>query len=291
GERADVFVETVSGDAVASSITWANLVNCTAAGSYLQKTGGLDQTDDAYATSAQGALDGDVYVEFTAEQNDKERWCGLNNSNPIHQSADDINFAIKLGSNKKALVVENGVTKAKIKYKPGNAFRVSVDSGVVNYYKNGSVFYTSTASPVYPLLVNASLVDTMSDISNAMILLTKPGPVISIRPAKVSTTPGSTVQFTAVLTGIKDTITWSATGGSISNTGLYIAPAPGSYVVTAACTSHPNIRASADVFVSANTDTTPPIISSVSSSSITASSATISWETNEPSDTQVEYGA
>jgi hypothetical protein len=37
-------------------------------------------------------------------------------------------------------------------------------------------------------------------------------------------------------------------------------------------------------------DTTPPIISAVSSSGITLSGATISWYTNEGSDTQLEYG-
>ena len=37
-------------------------------------------------------------------------------------------------------------------------------------------------------------------------------------------------------------------------------------------------------------DTTPPVISSVSASSITSSGATVSWTTNEASDTQVEYG-
>jgi hypothetical protein len=37
-------------------------------------------------------------------------------------------------------------------------------------------------------------------------------------------------------------------------------------------------------------DTTPPVISTVASSSITASTATISWSTNEVSDSQVEYG-
>jgi hypothetical protein len=36
-------------------------------------------------------------------------------------------------------------------------------------------------------------------------------------------------------------------------------------------------------------DTTPPVISSVAAS-VTASSATISWNTNEPADSQVEYG-
>jgi hypothetical protein len=37
-------------------------------------------------------------------------------------------------------------------------------------------------------------------------------------------------------------------------------------------------------------DTTPPTISSVSSTSITSTGATITWTTNEASDTQVEYG-
>jgi chitodextrinase len=37
-------------------------------------------------------------------------------------------------------------------------------------------------------------------------------------------------------------------------------------------------------------DVTPPVISSISSSGITQSGATISWTTNEASDTQVEYG-
>src|SRR5207247_2267053 len=42
--------------------------------------------------------------------------------------------------------------------------------------------------------------------------------------------------------------------------------------------------------VSVTVDNAVPIISSVSSSSIGSSSATISWTTNEASDSQVEYG-
>ena len=40
-----------------------------------------------------------------------------------------------------------------------------------------------------------------------------------------------------------------------------------------------------------SSDTTPPQVSSVTVSSITATGATIGWSTNEPSDTQVDYGA
>ena len=37
-------------------------------------------------------------------------------------------------------------------------------------------------------------------------------------------------------------------------------------------------------------DTTPPAISALAVSGITANSATITWTTSEPADTQVEYG-
>lgn len=42
--------------------------------------------------------------------------------------------------------------------------------------------------------------------------------------------------------------------------------------------------------VASTTDTTAPVISSITSSSITSSGATITWTTDEASDTQVEYG-
>jgi|GEM_PF-1199713 len=292
GSRSDVFIASVTPSATSSRIIWTNLVNCTADGNLLQKTGGVDQADDSHATSTQGVLSGDAYVEFTAEQTDKERWCGLNNSNSIHQSCDDINFAIRLTASRKANVVENGVLKAKIKYKANNVFRVAAESGVINYYKNGSVFYTSSAKPVYPLLVDASLVNTMAAVNKVMVYVTVLGSVISVDPAKLNLSAGASTKFAALITGATpDTITWSATGGSIDGAGLYTAPStPGVYVVKAACTSNPSISASASVSVTSSVDVTPPVISGVSATNISTTGVTLSWNTDEPSDTQVEYG-
>jgi len=294
GSRSDVFIAAVNIAGIsASSLTWTHMSNCTAASNSLQKTSGVDLSDDAHATSTQAVLSGDAYVEFTAAQTDKEGWCGLNNSNAIHQSAGDINFAIKLGNNAKACVVENGVVQTKIKYKANNVFRVAVESGVVNYYKNGAVFYTSTARPAYPLLVNASLVDAMASVSNAMINISSVGSVVSISPAQSASTAGSASQYTAMVTGSSDTITWTATGGSVTSSGLYTAPsAAGTYTIKAACTTNPSISASANVSVTNNvpSDTVPPVIGAVIASNVTTSGATISWNTNEASDTQVEYG-
>jgi hypothetical protein len=46
-----------------------------------------------------------------------------------------------------------------------------------------------------------------------------------------------------------------------------------------------NIRLEVEV-----ADTTPPVISNVAAEGITSSRATITWATNENSDSQVEYG-
>jgi hypothetical protein len=51
-----------------------------------------------------------------------------------------------------------------------------------------------------------------------------------------------------------------------------------------------NISTAAGVIVTVANDTTPPLLSGVTASSITTSGTTISWTTDEASDSQVEYG-
>ncbi len=85
-------------------------------------------------------------------------------------------------------------------------------------------------------------------------------------------------------------ITTSATN-SYSNTGLSASTV---YVYrVAAYDAAGNVSAqssSASATTLAPLDTTPPVISAVTASSVTSSGATITWTTNENSDSQVEYG-
>ena len=73
--------------------------------------------------------------------------------------------------------------------------------------------------------------------------------------------------------------------------------AAGTHTLTAvAQDTSGNTRTSAAVTVTVGaaappTDTTPPVISAVTASSVTSSGATIAWTTNEASDSQVEYGS
>src|SRR5262249_20443314 len=59
---------------------------------------------------------------------------------------------------------------------------------------------------------------------------------------------------------------------------------------TATSQSNPKASATATVMVTAVGDTTPPVISQVTSSNITANGAAITWTTNEASDSTVQYG-
>ena len=88
-------------------------------------------------------------------------------------------------------------------------------------------------------------------------------PVVTISitgPSSVTTTPGGTLQFTAVVTGTSNTsVTWtvvSEDGGSISSTGLYTAPSqPGTYTVEATSVADPQESVTATATVSSSTGT------------------------------------
>ena len=54
---------------------------------------------------------------------------------------------------------------------------------------------------------------------------TTPAVAVTLSPTSASVQAGQTQQFTATLSGSTNTaVTWSASGGSISSSGLYTAP-------------------------------------------------------------------
>ena len=56
------------------------------------------------------------------------------------------------------MVFENGVYRGQFgAYVPGDRLRVSVEDGVVSYWKNESLLYTSLTAPTYPLILDVSL--------------------------------------------------------------------------------------------------------------------------------------
>jgi hypothetical protein len=67
----------------------------------------------------------------------------------------------------------------------GDRLRVAVQSGRVVYSKNGTVYYTSTSAPTYPLFVDTSFVSLNSSIADAVIA-GAPSATADVTPPSVS---------------------------------------------------------------------------------------------------------
>lgn len=98
-----------------------------------------------------------------------------------------------------------------------------------------------------------------------------PSVSVAISPTSVTLSPGMAQQFSAIVTGTTNSaVTWSATGGTISSSGLYTAPTvAGTYVVKATSVVDTTKSASATINVSA-----PSVVIDVSPSTVTLVSGT-----------------
>src|SRR5262249_52918216 len=163
------------------NVVWTGVVNCTASGNTLQKTAGRDDSADAGARSQQSLVSGDGYLQFTAQETNKLRFCGLT-GNPSGTDYAGIAFAIKLTDYAVAEVREAGTYKSETPYSSGDVFRISVESGAVKYYKNGAVFYTSAVPVSYPLTVDSSFVSLGGTIASAVIAATTGTLAMSLIP-------------------------------------------------------------------------------------------------------------
>jgi hypothetical protein len=162
--RLSGFTSTPSGP---EDVAWTSLVNVTATGNSLEKTGGCDGCEDAGAVSQQQIASGSGYLEFTVSETNLVRFIGLND-NSTGTSDNEIPFAFKL-VNGYAEVRENGQYRADTPVVTGDVLRIAVQSGVVKYSKNGVVFYTSVNGPVYPLHADSALFSLGATLNNAML--------------------------------------------------------------------------------------------------------------------------
>lgn len=108
----------------------------------------------------------------------------------------------------------------------------------------------------------------------------------------VRSSAGTPISGAAVSDGTRSTMTGATGAYTISNVPV------GTYSVTVSAAGYQSSTKSAtvnsnavlDFTLAILADTTPPIISTIQSSSISSSGATITWTTNEASSSKVEYG-
>ena len=144
-------------------VVWTNLAGVSASGNSLTKTGSTGW--DAGAASVQTIRDGYGYVEFTTTEATTNCMCGLSYGDST-QSYTDIDFAIHPQGTGGLVAYESGTYRGTFgTFAAGDRLRVEVWHGVVRYLNNGSVFYTSSSAPRYPLRVDTSLYETNSTLA------------------------------------------------------------------------------------------------------------------------------
>src|SRR5262249_38110199 len=105
----------------------------------------------------------------------------------------------------------------------GDVFRVSVESGVVKYYRNGGLFFTSGQVPSYPLHCAAVLDGSGATIGNAVISgAGEPPAVVNVlAPAARAVGKGgptSSVTWSVSPAAGQDQVGPEAAGGSVDIT-------------------------------------------------------------------------
>ncbi|MCU1264588.1 MAG: repeat-associated core domain [Acidobacteria bacterium] len=149
------------------NVVWTGASGVTVSGNSITKSG---TTGWGYsgAISSQAIVSGDGYAEFTADSLDYGMY-GLSHDNP-DRNFTGIDYAIYTErAEGRVYVYENGTNLGqKGTWTSGDRFRVAVEGGVVKYYKNTTMLYSSSVSPTYPLFVDTSLYNG-STLSNVVI--------------------------------------------------------------------------------------------------------------------------
>jgi len=159
----------VTAEGSAGAVTWTSAVGVSVSANNLSKPGSNGW--NAGAVSTQTISSGDGYVEFTATETNTHRRLGLSLGDS-NQSWDDIDFCIYLQNNGTVDINEGATSRGSFgSYAAGDVFRVAVEGGVVKYRKNGTLLYTSTVTPTYPLLVDTSLYSTNATLTNVRLVV------------------------------------------------------------------------------------------------------------------------
>ncbi len=152
----------------------------------------------------------------------------------------------------------------------------SLPSGIT-VQSAGSISGTTTQSGTFNITIQVADSSSPKQTSSTSLSLTVAAAVsVTVIPATATVSSGGTEQFTALVSNTSNVaVTWSASPGTISNSGIYSAPA-----VTANTTATVTARSAADTTKTATASVTitpppppPVIISTTSLSNATAGAA------------------
>jgi hypothetical protein len=154
---------------VASDVVWVNNINTSATGSTLEKITGCSTCPDAGAVSQQEIAAGDGSVEFTASTTHRF-YVGLGTDRSTSTDRARINYSFSFWTDGTWDIRENDTYRTGGTNQPGDVFKIAITSGIVKYYRNNTLVYTSTVPPAYPLGVDTTMFNIGSRVSTARIV-------------------------------------------------------------------------------------------------------------------------
>ena len=208
---------TTSALAQPSPVQWTNIVNAMATGSALQKTAGCDGCGDAGATSVQSLGLQDGFIEFVPSSVTR-LYAGLGIDTTANTDPTSIDFAFSFWPDGGWDIRERTSYRTEGRFVSGDVFRVAVESGVVKYYQNGALVYTSLAQPAGPLVFDTTLISSGATLTSAITSGTAPTPPVPISVVTGALPDGSLGQpYAATLqaAGGSGNFVWSISSGSL----------------------------------------------------------------------------
>lgn len=146
-----------------------SVVGMTVSGNTLQKAAGVEAGWNAEASSSQQILSGDGSLQVTVDVTTTHKMIGLSHQQSV-VGYSDIDYALYMHASDILYVYEVGKRKGAFgTYSPADILKVAIEGGTVKYYRNSTLFYTSTVAPKYPLFMDASINTPGAQLQNVTI--------------------------------------------------------------------------------------------------------------------------
>jgi hypothetical protein len=148
-------------------VIWTSLVKTSSTGASLTKITGCAGCFDAGAVSQQqiGAIGGSVAFKVSAGH---RQIVGLGRDITANTSY-AIDYAFSFWEGGSWEIRESNSYRSEGRYAATDVFKVAVEAGVVKYYKNDVLVYTSKVAVAGPLVVDTSMSTLGATVSNVIV--------------------------------------------------------------------------------------------------------------------------
>jgi hypothetical protein len=197
----DFYILPVSSDSACLKtkmpVQWDPIQNMYSEDNDIYKSQGANNTWDAGAYSKNRVYN-NGYLEFIVRTNNDDLRVGLS-TNKDGMGGNAVDFAFQLQNNSVLNIRENNQDRGTIQnpYNIGDTLRIAVERGIVKYYWNGNLEYTSANTPTLPLYAHIVVHDLGGGANDAFIFNANAGEF-----NLVIDNPGSNASYQWQLNGV-----------------------------------------------------------------------------------------